>query len=341
MLNTATSGYPGAVFSGRRELPGNHRHTHRLNLEFQGAEVNTNVNSSYVIKSGSGKNELLRLLGATTKTSGHKNSSTKSQKHKTQASAPRTAEKKMQKLESTWFEADGGSNQNDEEESYKPHWGSNREQEGNGAKRATLMRGSGATPSHIQGAAVKQQLLQKNRTSESVNQKDMLRHLLSGVTLPDRSIPDDCQEVHLDGPALASNLTDADSLVDVHIGAAPASLMSANLKKHFLPADPHNHVNQIHDLNRTLIKINDQAKSSNLPGFFGQGLGRRHAARPKSSTNNDFRAYTRFIPELQNPTLDSPLPHSTLPSPARHKTMGTAPGVEASQLLTLANKRLE
>lgn len=188
---------------------------------------------------------------------------------------------------------------------------------------------------------MKQQLLQKTRTSESVNQKDMLRHLLSGVALPDRSIPDDCREVHLDGAALASNLTNVDSLIDVHIGAGPASIMSANLKKNFLPADPHNQVNQIHDLNRTLIKINDQTKSSNLSGFFGQGLGRRHAARPKSSTNNDFRAYTRFIPELQNPKLEQTLPNSTLPSPARHKTMEAAPFIDASQLLTFANQPLE
>jgi len=345
MLNsTATSAYPGAVFSGRRELPGNHRQTHRLNLEFQGSEMNKNVNSSYVIRSGSDKNELLRLLGAKSKNSGHKNSSMKNQKHKTKTSAPKTVEKKMQKLESTWFQADGASNQNEEEESYKPHWGNNREQESNGAKRATLVRGSGATPSKIQGAALKQQLLQKTRTSESVNQRDMLKHLLSGRALPDRSIPDDCQEVHLDGTALASNLTDVDSLVDVNIGAAPASTMSANLKKNFLPTDPYNQVNQIHDLNRTLIKINDQTKSSNLSGFFGHGLGRRHAARPKSTTNNDFRAYTRFIPELQNPKLeqtfvDGPSPNSTLPSPARHKTMEAAPFIEGSQLLTFAEKR--
>ena len=95
MLNTVTSGYTGAMFSGRRELPGNHRQTHRLNLEFQGSEMNSNVNSSYVIRSGSGKNELLRLLGAKSKNSGHKNSAMKNQKHKTQTSAPKPAEKKM------------------------------------------------------------------------------------------------------------------------------------------------------------------------------------------------------------------------------------------------------
>jgi hypothetical protein len=57
--------------------------------------MNTNVNSSYVIRSGSGKNELLRLLGAKSKNSGHKNSAMKNQKHKTQTSAPKPVEKKM------------------------------------------------------------------------------------------------------------------------------------------------------------------------------------------------------------------------------------------------------
>jgi len=57
--------------------------------------MNTNVNSSYVIRSGSGKNELLRLLGAKSKNSGHKSSAMKNQKYKTQTSAPKPAEKKM------------------------------------------------------------------------------------------------------------------------------------------------------------------------------------------------------------------------------------------------------
>lgn len=147
-------------------------------------------------------------------------------------------------------------------------WGYKNGKRGkSGARRTGDKRSSG-----FQEAALKHQLLQKGRTSECVNQKDMLKHLLSGITLHERALPDDCQEANLDRTALASNLTDADSFIDPNHGVAPASVMSANLKKNFLPTDPYN---QVHDLNKTLIKINDRTKSNNLSSFISQGLARR------------------------------------------------------------------
>lgn len=128
----------------------------------------------------------------------------------------------------------------------------------------------------------------------------MLKSLLQGVALPDG--PDDYHDVNPKNIRETTTIvgyraTDCDSACDPSGFVSPTSTMSANLKKNFLPISPRNQA-RVH---KTLINMNNRAAKSNKSvSFLSHGFRRGAVNRPKSS-NNDFRAYSRFKPELQNP----------------------------------------
>ena len=64
MLKTIEHGAASPVFNAKMKFPGNHRRTKTLNLEFQGSENRRILNKSFVLKSGSDRDKLLRILSA-------------------------------------------------------------------------------------------------------------------------------------------------------------------------------------------------------------------------------------------------------------------------------------
>ena len=128
----------------------------------------------------------------------------------------------------------------------------------------------------------------------------MLKSLLQGVSLPDG--PDDNHDANAKNIRETTTIvgyhpTDCESAYDPSGFVSPTSTMSANLKRNFLPISPRNQA-RVH---KTLISMNNRAaKSNKSASFLSHGFRRGAAVRPKSS-NNDFRAYSRFKPELQNP----------------------------------------